>query len=90
MIKKKDLQNNICHKVAPSKDLTINPPKLKLVAPKKINKGPGRFFIIFIYHSSSIVLGGLEVTSYTTLLIPFILLIILLETFCIKFFEKLK
>ena len=33
--KKTDLQNKICHKVAPSKDLTINPPKLKLTAPKK-------------------------------------------------------
>ena len=46
--KKSDLQNKICHRVAPSKDLTINPPKLKLKAPKKINKGPGRFLIIFI------------------------------------------
>ena len=46
--KNKDLQNNICHNVAPSKDLTINPPKLKLNAPKKINNGPGRFLIMFI------------------------------------------
>ena len=47
-VKNKDLQNKICHKVAPSKDLTIRPPKLKLKAPKKINNGPGRFLIIFI------------------------------------------
>ena len=46
--KNKDLQNNICHKVDPSKDLTIRPPKLKLKAPKNINKGPGIFEIIFI------------------------------------------
>ena len=46
--KKSDLQNKICHRVAPSKDLTINPPKLKLNAPKNINNGPGKFWIIFI------------------------------------------
>ncbi len=46
--KNKDLQNNICHKVAPSNDFTINPPKLKLQAPRKINKGPGSFVIMFI------------------------------------------
>jgi len=46
--KNKDLQNNICHKVAPSKDFTISPPKLKLHAPRNINKGPGSFVIIFI------------------------------------------
>ena len=46
--KKTDLQNKICHKVAPSKDLTINPPKLRLKAPKNINSGPGRFLIMFI------------------------------------------
>ena len=46
--KNKDLQNKICHNVAPSKDFTINPPKLKLKAPKNINKGPGKFLIIFI------------------------------------------
>ena len=43
--KNKDLQNKICHNVAPSKDFTINPPKLKLKAPKKINNGPGKFLI---------------------------------------------
>ena len=43
--KNKDLQNKICHNVAPSKDFTINPPKLKLNAPKKINNGPGKFLI---------------------------------------------
>ena len=46
--KNKDLQNKICQRVAPSKDLTINPPKLRLTAPKKINNGPGNFVIIFI------------------------------------------
>ena len=46
--KNKDLQNKICHKVAPSKDLTINPPKLKLRAPKNISNGPGKLFKIFI------------------------------------------
>ena len=46
--KNKDLQNNICHSVAPSKDFTINPPKLKLRAPKKINNGPGKLFKIVI------------------------------------------
>ena len=46
--KNKDLQNKICHRVAPSNDFTINPPKLKLKAPKKIKKGPGSFVIKFI------------------------------------------
>ena len=46
--KNKDLQNNICHKVAPSKDFTINPPKLKQHAPRNTNKGPGIFVIMFI------------------------------------------
>ena len=46
--KNKDLQNKICHKVAPSKDLTIRPPKLRLKAPKKINNGPDKFLIRFI------------------------------------------
>ena len=40
-MKKSDLQNNICQSVAPSKDFTIKPPKLKQNAPKKTNKGPG-------------------------------------------------
>ena len=48
IIKKNDLQNNICHKVDPSNDLTIIPPKLKLQAPKKTNKGPGILEIIFM------------------------------------------
>ena len=48
MEKKNDRQNNICHKVAPSKDLTISPPKLKLRAPKNISNGPGKLFKIFI------------------------------------------
>ena len=47
-IKKIDLQNRICHKVELSKDLTINPPKLRLKAPKKIKSGPGNFVIRFI------------------------------------------
>ena len=46
--KNNDLQNNICHKVDPSKDFTIIPPKLKQHAPKNINKGPGIFAIMFI------------------------------------------
>ena len=46
--KNKDLQNNICHKVAPSKDFTINPPKLKLQAPRNTNKGPGSLVTMFI------------------------------------------
>ena len=46
--KNKDLQNNICHNVAPSKDLTISPPKLKLRAPKKMSNGPGKLFKMFI------------------------------------------
>ena len=32
--KKKDLQKRICHKVAPSNDFTIKPPKLSVTAPK--------------------------------------------------------
>ena len=47
-IKKNCLQNSICHKVAPSNDLTIKPPKLKQNAPKKTNKGPGNFEIKLI------------------------------------------
>ena len=46
--KNKDLQNNICHKVAPSKDFTISPPKLKLQAPRNTKSGPGSFVIMFI------------------------------------------
>ena len=46
--KNKDLQNNICHYVAPSKDFTKSPPKLKLRAPKNISNGPGKLFKIFI------------------------------------------
>ena len=48
--KKIDLQNNICQSVAPSKDFTIKPPKLRQNAPKKTSKGPGIFkkkFILF-------------------------------------------
>ena len=49
MIRKKTvLQNKICQRVAPSKDFTINPPKLKLNAPRNTNKGPGNFLMIFI------------------------------------------
>ena len=49
--KNKDLQNNICQSVDPSKDLTIKPPKLNAQAPKKTKKGPGIFdkkFIKFV------------------------------------------
>ncbi len=50
-MKKRDLQNNICQSVDPSKDLTIKPPKLSVQAPKKTKKGPGIFdkkFIKFV------------------------------------------
>ena len=47
-VKKIDRQNKICHNVDPSNDLTINPPKLRQNAPKKINNGPGIFEIKFI------------------------------------------
>ena len=46
--KNKDLQNKICHNVAPSKDLTIRPPKLKLKAPRKTSNGPGSLVMMFI------------------------------------------
>ena len=46
--KKNDRQNKICHKFAPSKDLTIKPPKLKLTAPRNTKNGPGKFLIKFI------------------------------------------
>jgi len=46
--KKSDLQNNICHNVDPSNDLTIKPPKLKLHAPINTSMGPGIFLITFI------------------------------------------
>ena len=50
MTNKKNIvrQNKICHKVAPSHDLTISPQKLKLHAPKNISNGPGSFLIKFI------------------------------------------
>ena len=44
MEKKNCLQNRICHKLAPSNDFTIGPPKLKHTAPKKTKIGPGIFF----------------------------------------------
>ena len=48
-IKNRDLQNNICHKFAPSKDFTISPPKLRLKAPRKTNNGPGKLKIYLIF-----------------------------------------
>ena len=60
--KNKDLQNKICHKVEPSNDLTSNPPKLKLNAPKKINNGPGKFLIKVIIF----VKLGFEFPFHTT------------------------
>ena len=48
-IKNRDLQNNICHKFAPSKDFTISPPNLRLKAPRKNNNGPGKLKIYFIF-----------------------------------------
>ena len=38
------LQKRICHKLAPSNDFTIMPPKLKHSAPRKIKNGPGILF----------------------------------------------
>ena len=46
--KNTDLQNKICQRFAPSNDLTINPPKLKVQAPKKTKNGPGILFKKFI------------------------------------------
>ena len=45
MIEKKVcLQKRICHKLAPSKDFTIIPPKLKHSAPSRIKTVPGILF----------------------------------------------
>ena len=44
MAKKVCLQKRICHKLAPSNDFTIEPPKLKHTAPKKTRRGPGILF----------------------------------------------
>ena len=49
-------------KLHPSKDLTISPPKLKLQAPRKTNKGPGSFVIMFI----KFVKVNSEFPSHTT------------------------
>ena len=46
--KNTDLQNKICQRFAPSNDLTINPPKLNVHAPKKTKNGPGTLFKKFI------------------------------------------
>ena len=46
--KNTDLQNKICHRLAPSNDLTISPPKLNVHAPKKTKNGPGTLFKKFI------------------------------------------
>ena len=45
MAKKNCLQKRICHKLAPSNDFTIKPPKLRHKAPKKIRIEPGILFI---------------------------------------------
>ena len=42
--KKVCLQKRICHKLAPSKDFTITPPKLKHKAPNKTKTVPGILF----------------------------------------------
>ena len=39
-------QKRICHKLAPSKDFTIIPPKLKHNAPNRIKTEPGILFNI--------------------------------------------
>jgi len=46
-----------------------------------------RCFIVLFY-SHSIVAGGLELISYTTLLTPFTLFIISLDTFCMNSYGK--
>lgn len=46
--KKTDRQNNICHNVAPSNDLTINPPKLSVTAPRNTKIYPGILFKKFM------------------------------------------
>jgi len=46
--KKNCLQKRICQRFAPSKDLTIIPPKLSVIAPKKTSRDPGSLVIIFI------------------------------------------
>ena len=43
-VKKNCLQNRICHKLAPSNDFTIIPPKLKLKAPKITSNEPECLF----------------------------------------------
>ena len=44
--KKVCLQKRICHRLAPSKDFTIIPPKLKHSAPSKTKTVPGTLFNI--------------------------------------------
>ena len=44
IVKKNCLQKRICHKLAPSNDFTIIPPKLKHTAPKITKIEPGIFF----------------------------------------------
>ena len=45
MIEKNNcLQKRICHKLAPSKDFTITPPKLRHNAPSKTKTVPGTLF----------------------------------------------
>ena len=50
MEKKNCLQKRICHKLAPSNDFTIGPPKLKHTAPKKTRIGPGIFLLDSFYN----------------------------------------
>ena len=54
-IKKNCLQKRICHRLAPSNDLTIIPPKLKKTAPKNTKIEPGILFknvnLLFQYFS---------------------------------------
>ena len=42
--KKNCLQKRICHRLAPSKDFTIIPPKLRKTAPKNTKIKPGTLF----------------------------------------------
>ena len=72
--KNTDLQNKICQRFAPSNDLTINPPKLKVHAPKKTKNGPGIFFKKFIlyYLKYSLFLIRIVYKDFLPLLIQLI------------------
>ena len=72
--KNTDRQNKICQRFAPSNDLTINPPKLKVHAPKKTKNGPGILFKKFILFDLKYFLSQFH-TDYKDFLLPLIQLI---------------